>query len=88
MSILTILVFAAILGCIPGAIAQSKGHSFVAWWIFGALLFVVALPCALFIEREGRKCPYCAETVRTDAVVCRFCSRDLPPRPPQWDPVA
>lgn len=26
-----------------------------------------------------RKCPSCAEYVRPDAKVCRYCQRDLPP---------
>ena len=31
-------------------------------------------------ESEGRtrKCPYCAEFIKPDAVVCKHCSRDLP----------
>lgn len=51
---LTIIVIALIIGVLPGAIAQSKGHSFVAWWLFGAALFIVALPCSLMISnRKG-----------------------------------
>lgn len=27
---------------------------------------------------ETKTCPYCAETIKVAAVVCRFCQRDLP----------
>jgi hypothetical protein len=81
-----ILILAALIGILPGAIANSKGHSFGVWWFFGAALFIVALPLSLVLRpneaaqaaRSGQhSCPHCAELVKTAARVCRHCGRDL-----------
>lgn len=38
---------------------------------------------------EGmRKCPFCAEIIRSEAKICRFCQRDLPAEPSEDSPAA
>lgn len=45
-----LLVVAFLLGLIPATIARGKGASFMAWWLFGFALFIVALPMALAMQ--------------------------------------
>ncbi|MCE8553831.1 hypothetical protein KBY29_05885 [Ruegeria pomeroyi] len=83
------LIIAVLIGLIPAAIAQGKGKSFVLWWIYGAAIFIVALPHALIMRPDDRaieskqlnsgmkKCPSCAEMIKQDAKVCKHCGRDV-----------
>ena len=64
-----------LIGWIPALIAKSKGRSFVAWWIYGGALFIVALIHAIVmkplsstsVENKSApinktKCDHCGET--------------------------
>jgi hypothetical protein len=54
MEVFTILILTCLLGLIPAFIAHQKGRSFVLWWQYGAMLFIVALPHALVISALPR----------------------------------
>lgn len=49
-TLLLSLGLAVVLGLIPAAIARSKGLGFIEWWVFGTLLFIIALPAAIFAK--------------------------------------
>jgi ABC-type polysaccharide/polyol phosphate export permease len=47
------IAVAVLVGLVPAAIARRKGRDFLAWWFFGALMFVFALPAALLLRPIG-----------------------------------
>lgn len=49
MYIVLVLVIAAGLGLIPANIAKNKGYSFGLWWLYGWMLFIVAIIHVQFI---------------------------------------
>ncbi len=68
-----------------------KGFGFYCLLI-GTILIVIVAVAHWFIKPskgktkklkkpESRKCPYCAETIKVDALICRFCGSKLDPLP-------
>ena len=77
---------------IAGAIASSKGRSGAGWFFLGLFIgpfaFAVALLPSLEAQAQAdartygqaggyRKCPYCAEAIRVEAVKCRYCQSEV-----------
>lgn len=72
------------------AIATSKGRSGLLWAVSGLLFgpFAVVLVAVLPKDQDAidwrdisrgkkRKCPYCAEVVNREAVICKHCHTEL-----------
>lgn len=84
------LILWLLFGIVCAVVASQKGRSGVGWFFVGCLLgifgliWVLVLPSnqqlleATSIQKGRTKvCPYCAEHIRPEASVCRFCGRGL-----------
>ncbi len=80
MHILLLLLLSS-LGLFPAFVAYHKGHSFALWWVYGAVVFVIALPRALqtgsknslITLHPSRDGPYCRESVPLEDEICPAC---------------
>jgi len=89
-----------VLCFVPALIAKNRGHSAVMYFCLGFLLSpLIASIIALVVKRDEdaladsgdmKKCPKCAELVKPEAKVCRFCNyefKNVPGQPEERQPM-
>lgn len=92
------ILFGVVAAIIAGTKGRSGFGWFILGLLFGPFsLVILALPTLDTATNSpttpdsspygqqfnrDRKCPFCAETIKAEAVICRFCNRDLPPIEP------
>lgn len=81
-----------ILSFFVASFAKNKGRSFGGFLALALIISpIIALIVAAIVKDESekialkagdlRKCPYCAETIKSVASVCKHCGKELPELP-------
>lgn len=77
-----LILFWAIINALVGAAIGQRKNAIGACVAVCILLGPIGWLISIFIEGDVRKCPFCAENIKPQAVVCPHCQRDLPsPKP-------
>ena len=78
-TVLEIIAAAVVAGLIPAFMARATGRSFIFWWVYGTVLFPLALPHAIIrlVTEDRKACMYCRRMVSAGARTCPKCGYEF-----------
>ncbi len=75
------ILLIVVAGIVGAVLAKPKGRNPIIWFLLCAIvpLLVIAIALLPSVVTKGitKKCPYCAEIIKSDATICKHCGMSI-----------
>jgi Uncharacterised protein family UPF0547 len=75
---LVVVSWLIIFPSVAGVLARKKDRSVIGWVLLVLFLTPIWILLLLALPTKGKTCPSCAEIVKWDAQICRYCQHQFP----------